>query len=187
MKNYKFSGTASALGTVLLVWSSLTWEAGQDAFFVFVAVAGPSLVFSVTVAAIAIVVYRRWRGLWLVLLSPVFYITGGHVLFSDDVLGVWSPLIASLISALAFLAATKLLLFRECSWTVTLGWGSLAVLAGIPFFPPVFKVDADYLGNFWFWGLHIFLWYMTVGFALDRIAGRSQPPALARAGAENGQ
>jgi hypothetical protein len=178
MKNYIFSATAFPLGAALLVWSALPWKAGQTAFLVFIAAAGPSLVFSVAVAAIAIVVYRQWHGLWLILLGPVFYIGGGHVLF-DEALGIWSPLIASLLSALVFLAATKLLLFRKCPWTITLGWGSLSVLAGMPLFPPVSRFDAESLGNFWIWGLHIFVWYIAVGFALDRMAGKSRLAAAA--------
>jgi len=178
MKHYIFSATAFALGAVLLTWAAIPWDAGQEALLGFLLLAGPSIVFSVAVAAIAIVVYRRWHGLLLVLLSPIIYISGGRVLFSEA-LGIWSPLIVSLASALVFLAATRLLLFRTCPWIVTLGWGSLAVLAGIPMFPPVNKFDADYLGNFWWWGLHIMIWYVVVGFALDKMAGKSRLAATA--------
>ena len=171
-----FTSTAASVGVVLLVWSAVPWQVGQDAFFFFIYFCGPSLVFSFAVVMLAVSKHHRWQAAWLFLISPFIYYTGGHILFRDDIYGAGSNFIASLLTAFAYLSASKLLIFRNGPWSIILKWVPLSLAAGIPFVYPVFKLGSDWLGNFWFWGFHILIWYTTVGLVLDKMANDALPP-----------
>ena len=176
MRHYVFTATAFLLGAALMVWSAIPWAYGQNTFYMFIFFCGPSLVFSVVVVTLAILRYRRWQAVWLLLLSPFIYYGGGHVLFRDDIYGVVSPFIAALLTALVYLTASRMLIFQRCPWSIILKWVSLSLVAGIPFVYPVFKLGEDWLGNFWWWGLHILLWYAAVSYVLDKMANNVLPP-----------
>jgi hypothetical protein len=173
MRGYPFTATALVLGAVAAVWAGIPGEAAHKSFRFFVTLYGPSFVFSLAVVIFAITRYRAWSSLLLLILSPFIYFGGGHILFQweDRVMG--ASLIASLVTAYAFLATTRLLVFRRCPWSTLFGWGALSAVAGIPFLPPLFKLAPEGVGGLWFWGFHIFLWYAAVGHTIDRMAHRT--------------
>ena len=167
MRHHAFTATAFLLGAVLMVWSALPWAYGQNAFYVFIYFCGPSLVFSIAVVTLAILRHRRWQAAGLLLLSPFIYYGGGHVLFRDDIYGIGSPFIAALLTALVYLTASRMLIFQRCPWSIVLRWVPLSLIAGVPFVYPIFKLGEDWLGNFWWWGLHILGFFSGVQVGCD--------------------
>ena len=111
--------------------------------------------------------------------EPIRILRRGHVLFRDDIYGVVSPFIAALLTALVYLTVSRMLIFQRCPWSIVLRWVPLSLVAGIPFVYPVFKLGEGWLGNFWFWGFHILLWYTAVSYVLDKMANSVLQPAPA--------
>lgn len=180
MRNHLFALSALVPGVILSAWAAARVSGAQEAFFRFIVVGGPSILFSALSVTILLVRYRAWPSVLLLLASPVIYQAGGLILFRGEdsfpSLGaageVLAPFVASGATAWAYLAATRMLAFRKCPWTVPLGWGTLAFAAGIPFVNPFFKLADDRLGSLWFWSLHVLIWYLAVGHAMDMMAAR---------------
>lgn len=180
-RDHRLTTAAGGLGGGLVVWSAIPSEPLQDAFYVFIFFYGPAFLFSLAVSIYFVRKHRQYHVLWLVFLSPLIYYGGMWVASADRYwAGVWY--VAGTLAAWAYLAVTKMLVCRFCSWSLVLGWGSLSALAALPFIYSIRTLGEGALGNFWFWGLHIFLWYIAVAYAIEKMADQSINRARQRGG-----
>lgn len=173
MRNHTLTAIASLLGIAIAVWSAIRLEDFQAAFRLFIfPFEGPALLFSGAVATYFIQRQRRYRALWLMLAGPVIYYAGGLLAFSAAFSYVPIFIVVT-ITAWAYLATIKLLLLRSCFWRLVFGWGSLASIAALPFLYSRISLGEGALGGLWFWGMHILLWYVTVAYAIEKMANNS--------------
>ena len=169
MRRIRFTAIAFAIGATLFAWSALPWEELQGPFFVFLLFWGPSIVFSVAIAVYIILRSKKYRAVWLLLLGPLIYY--GVIMVITEARDWVDPFyIAGILGAWAFLAVTSLLLYRTLVVSAVFGWGSLSAIAVLPFLPWAASLGDGWLGRLWPFGLHTFLWYVAVAYALDMMA-----------------
>jgi hypothetical protein len=177
MRNHTLTAAAGLLGGALAVWSAVPSEGAQTAFWFFIFFYGPAFLLSAAIAIYFIWRSRIYRALWLILLGPVIYYVAGFLAFRELPSSASFPL-AGTVAAWIYLAAIKLLVLRSASWLTVFGWGALSVIADFPFVYPVRNLGEGTLGGLWFWGLHILLWYLSVSYAIGKMAGQVGRPPL---------
>lgn len=160
------------IGLVIFLWSAIPNEPAQESFRGFTLLFGPSIVFIIPVFIFAIIEGKVRAGYFLLLLAPALYFCAVWF-FSLGRQLPFAPYIAGSISAFILLSFMKPVFFKSCSWKTVISYSLLTLIAQVPFLVPSLFQSTDLLGSASIIGLHIFLWYLIVGYAIYVLANKN--------------
>ncbi|MDH5769594.1 MAG: hypothetical protein OEZ31_11670 [Nitrospirota bacterium] len=154
-------------GVMFIVWGAVPFELSHTLFSFFILFTGPAILFSIIVSFYIFHLNNRYSAFWLIVLGSAIYHAASW-LFNER---GWSGFvfISGVLAAWTYLSVIRILFVRNCPWKIVFGWGSLSAIASIPFLVMTFNIEPRFLGKLWFWGLHIFLWYVTVAYAIEKM------------------